>query len=384
MSLPGVYAAREARKLLNANKHVLLFSDNISIEDEVALKDLAISKDLLMMGPDCGTAIIHGVGLGFSNKVKKGRIGVVAASGTGLQEVVNLVSNHGSGISHAFGTGGRDVKDVVGGRMMLYCLDLLVKDDNTDVIVLVSKPPQEKVLAKLIARLETVKKPVVACFLGAKKELFEGTSIHYAKTLEDAALEALKLEGKVVPSEFPVNELAASHALKNPAGDVRAIYCGGTLAYEALLTLEEHGLEVYSNLAKKPEHQLGAKDKSRKNVVLDMGDDEFTVGKPHPMIDPSGRSARLREEAKDPAVSVIIADVELGYGSNDEAADQLASDFAYIRETRPDIVCIGVICGSEDDYQGYAQKKSMLEAAGAIVPPSNAQALKLALAFLKK
>lgn len=367
VSLPGVYAAREVKKLLKADKHVLLFSDNVSLEDEIALKDLAISRDLLMMGPDCGTAIINGVGLGFSNKVNPGNIGIVAASGTGLQEVATIISNLGSGISQAFGTGGRDIKAEVGGRMMLYCLDLLLKDPQTEKIVIVSKPPAPEVVEKIKAKLADSPKPVIACFLGASAQMFAGTNITFAPTLSEAAYLAV---GQNAP-ELSTEGVAAS------GGNLRAIYCGGTLAYESLLMLEAAGQTVYSNLAKKPEYQLNAKSVSQGHVVLDMGEDEFTVGKPHPMIDPSARSERIRREAHDPTVRIILADVELGYGSNDEATRVLAEDFAYVKSVNPEIVCIGVICGSELDYQGYATQRQLLVEAGAVVPHSNAQAINL-------
>ena len=383
VSLPGIYAVRETRKLINAGKHVLLFSDNISIEDEVSLKELALSKDVLMMGPDCGTAIINGVGLGFANLVRPGRIGIVAASGTGLQEVATLISNAGGGISQAFGTGGRDIKDKVGGLMMLYAIDLLEKDDQTDVIVVVSKPPESGVLQKLIKRIAELSKPVVACFLGADRAVFEGTNIHPARTLSEAATCALSLIGKDVQALFQAELPEERRATCNPDGKIRAIYCGGTLAYETLLMLQSHGLTVYSNLAKGAYH-LSHKDSSQEHSVLDMGEDEFTLGKPHPMIDPTARSERLRQEALDPQVSILMADVELGYGSHDQAADILADDVKAILAKRPDLTVIAIICGAQDDYQGYAQKKALLQSAGALVPFSNAQGVQYALKLLGK
>lgn len=367
VSLPGVYAAREVKKLLNADKHVLLFSDNVSLEDEIALKDLAIARDLLMMGPDCGTAIVNGVGLGFSNKVNRGNIGIVAASGTGLQEVATIISNLGFGISQAFGTGGRDIKDVVGGRMMLYCLDLLLKDPLTEKIVIVSKPPEPKVLDKIKSKLVGATKPIIACFLGASKEIFASTNIHFASTLSEAAYLAV---GRQMP---PLE----TSQITQVDGNLRAIYCGGTLAYEALLMLEKAGVNIHSNLAKTPEYLMNAKTKSQGHVVLDMGEDEFTVGKPHPMIDPSSRSERIRMEAHDPSVRIILADVELGYGSNDLATSELAKDFAYVKSVNPEIVCLGVLCGSELDYQGYSTQRQLLVDVGVIVANSNAHAINI-------
>lgn len=380
VSLPGIYAAREVKKLLHANKHVLLFSDNVSIEDEVKLKDLAISKDLLMMGPDCGTAIINGVGLGFSNKVNKGNIGIVAASGTGLQEVSSIISNKGRGISQAFGTGGRDIKNVVGGKMMLYCLDLLLKDDNTKIIVIVSKPPEDEVIEKIKSKLKNSSKPVIACFLGANKNIFEDTNIKYAKSLEQAALMAIELDGGIKEKTLETNENVYSTDRKY----IRAVYCGGTLAYESLLFLEENGYEVYSNLSKYADKKLKVKDLSKKHSVLDMGDDEFTVGRPHPMIDPSLRSERLYQESLDEDVAVILADIELGYGSSDDACKILCSDIENIKAKRKDLIFIIVLCASVLDYQGYENTKKELEKTGAIVLDSNAKAINLAMNIVKK
>lgn len=375
VSLPGVYAAREVKKLLKADKHVLLFSDNVSIEDEIKLKDIAISRDLLMMGPDCGTAIINGVGLGFSNKVNKGNIGIVAASGTGLQEVSTIISNYGGGISNAFGTGGRDIKNIVGGKMMLYCLDLLIKDENTNVIVIVSKPPENEVIEKIKNKLKNVKKPIIACFLDASEEIFKGTNIEYAETLESAAIKALKYEKiEVLEKKYNFTNL------KNSSKYVRAIYCGGTLAYETLLFFEKNNLDVYSNLSKYK--KITSKDISKFNTVIDMGDDEFTVGKPHPMIDPTLRSERLKKEAQDNEVGVIIADIELGYGSNDNATEILANDIKEIKNKRNDLIFIVVLCASKLDYQGYDKSKELLEKSGAIVLDSNYKAAKLALNLL--
>lgn len=374
VSLPGAYAAREVKKLLEADKHVLLFSDNVSIEDEIKLKDLAISKNLLMMGPDCGTAIINGIGLGFSNKVNKGNIGIVAASGTGLQEVACLISNNGGGISQAFGTGGRDIQEAVGGKMMLHTLDYLINDDETKTIVLVSKPPAKSVLEKIKDKLKGVNKKIVAVFLGASKDIFEGTNISYAKTLEEAAY--LAIDKKIEENK---EEIKVEKGTKY----IRAIYCGGTLAYETLLLLEENNLEVYSNLSKKEDKKLNSKSLSKKHTVLDMGDDEFTVGKPHPMIDPSLRSERLIKEALDPETAVIIVDIELGYGSNDNASILLAKDIRKIKEMRPELPIIVTICGSNLDYQGYDKQKNILLSEGAIITNSNAKAIELALKGVK-
>lgn len=375
VSIPGVYAYREVKKLLNSNKHILLFSDNVSLEDEIKLKDLAISKNLLMMGPDCGTAIINGVGLGFSNKVRKGNIGIVAASGTGLQEVATLISNNGGGISQAFGTGGRDIQEIVGGKMMLHTLDYLINDDFTDTIVIVSKPPAKSVLDKIKEKLKNVNKKIVAVFLGAEKNIFLGTNIQYASSLEEAAYMALGLENKreIVNLE-----------LEKGSKYIRAIYCGGTLAYESLLALENKNMNVYSNLSKNVDKKLYSKSLSQKHTVLDMGDDEFTVGKPHPMIDPSLRSERFLKEGLDKETAVIITDIELGYGSNDDATQLLVQDIKKVRKNRPKLPIIVVLCGSKLDYQGYEEQKRLLLNENVIVTTSNYEAISIAINSIEK
>lgn len=381
VSLPGEYATREVKKLLNANMNVLLFSDNISIEDEIMLKDLAISKNLLMMGADCGTAIINGVGLGFSNKVNRGNIGIVAASGTGLQELACIISNNGGGISNAFGTGGRDISKEVSGRMMLYTLDLLINDDNTKVITIVSKPPCKEVLEKIKLKLKDVQKPIIACFLGANKEIFEGTNIIYAENIFDLAYKSLKEVGINIEKSLKIDK---KYNFSKTNKYIRAIYAGGTLAYESLLELKNNNLEVYSNLEKNKKYKLSKNDLSVKHTIIDTGDDEFTVGRPHPMIDPTIRSERFLKEGLDKEVKVLIADVQLGYGSNPEASSILASDILKIYDNRKDIAIIVVLCGSILDYQDYYKQKQILENTKAIIVDSNNKAINIALKLLEE
>lgn len=384
VSLPGSYAAREVKKLLKAKKHVLLFSDNIDIKDEIELKDLAIENDLLMMGPDCGTAIIKGVGLGFSNRVNRGSIGIVAASGTGLQEVATIISNNSGGISYAFGTGGRDIKESVGGRMMLYCLDLLIKDEETETIVIVSKPPSKNVIEKIINKVKNIKKPVVACFLGEDISVLQSTNIVLCETLEETAIKVLELNGIKYSDSFDVDKILKMISSDKKNGYIRGIYCGGTLAYEALLMLEKQNIEIYSNLSKCEERRLKVNDKSLYNTILDMGEDEYTIGKPHPMINSSSRNEQLLKEAEDESVGIIIADIELGYGANDFAADELGETIKQIKTMRSDLVFIVVICGSKQDYQDYNLKKNLLIMSGAIVVNSNAQGVRLAIELSKR
>jgi FdrA protein len=392
VSLPGQFAFREVKKLLLEDKHVLLFSDNVSIDEENELKDLAIEKRLLMMGPDCGTAIINGVGLGFSNKVKPGSIGLVAASGTGLQEVARLISNGGGGISQAFGTGGRDVKEAVGGKMMLSSLAILESDSKTDVVVIVSKPPDSPVLVKVMDYVDQMTKQVVLCFLGGDPSLLANSKSAVATTLEEAAYMAIEISKgnkaeKLVFDMESIDEFAADKrkVLDSKQRYIRGLYCGGTLAYEAILTIRDKTKSVYSNIGLSKEEKLVNSALSKEHTVLDLGDDEFTVGKPHPMIEPSLRGDRLLQEALDPEVAVVLVDVELGYGSHKDPASVLAKEVANARDLlkkeNREVVFVATICGTYEDFQGYESQKRILESQNIIVMESNAQATLLAMAI---
>ena len=393
ISLPGQFAFREAKKLLEADKHVLLFSDNVSIQEENDLKDLAIERGLLMMGPDCGTAIINGVGLGFSNNVKTGSIGIVAASGTGSQEVSRLISNGGAGISQAFGTGGRDVKEAIGGKMMLSTLEILENDPMTKVVVVVSKPPAPSVLEKVIQFIEKMTKPVILCFLGGDPSILSHSKSLVASTLEEAAKMAIDLsngEGatKFEPDMKSIEEIASSKKklLNEEQKYIRGLYCGGTLAYEAMLLIKDKTKAVYSNTALTHEEKLEDTNKSQEHTILDLGDDEFTVGKPHPMIEPSLREERLLEEAMDPQVAVVLVDVEIGYGSHEDPATVLAKEVEMAQENlmkeNREVIFVATICGTYEDFQGYKEQKRILEAQNIIVMESNAQAARLAMAIV--
>ncbi|MBS6644891.1 MAG: acyl-CoA synthetase FdrA [Clostridiaceae bacterium] len=392
VSLPGAFAAREVKKLLMADRHVLLFSDNVSLEEERKLKDLALERGLLMMGPDCGTAVINGAGLGFANRVKRGTIGLAAASGTGLQEVMCQISNRGGGISQAFGTGGRDVKEAIGGRMMLACLELLEHDDSTDVIVIVSKPPAPSVLEKIAGYLRGKKKPVVACFMGSEADDDSGLPWKTAATLEEAARMAVELSGtgdrnRHEASPEMLEAAMSQRMLLQPEQKyIRGLYCGGTLAYEAMLQIRRHTKKVYSNIAVTGDEKIGGGQNSKEHTVLDLGDDEFTVGKPHPMIEPSLREERLLSEAADKETAVILADVEIGYGSHENPASVLAEEVAkareLLKEQKRHVIFAAAICGTHEDVQNYEEQKRILQQQGILVAESNAQAVETALSVI--
>ncbi|MGD9613665.1 MAG: acyl-CoA synthetase FdrA [Kiritimatiellia bacterium] len=378
VSVAGRYAAREARKALELGLNVMLFSDNVSIEDEVALKKQAHKKGLIVMGPDCGTSIVNGVPLAFANVVPKGPIGIVGASGTGTQEVTCIIANEGSGVSQAIGTGGRDVKDAVGGIAFLDAMQALADDPGTKVILLVSKPPQPGVLKKIYGLIRKIQKPVVALFLG------EGGT---PATLEQAALLAVAH----AKGEDPVQALAhltrrdgilAAEARaivakrKNPKGrHLRGLFSGGTFSAEAQVVLDGLVRNLYSNAPLGDSHKLKNAWKPEKNAVIDLGEDEFTVGRAHPMIDFTLRNKMILEQAADPDVAVILLDVVLGYGANLDPAGELAP---VIKQAAKKVFVVAGVNGTVGDPQNRARVVEVLREAGAHVQLTNAAACKLA------
>lgn len=381
VSIPGRFAKNEVMKCLKNNIHVLLFSDNVSIEDENELKEYAVKNQLLMMGPDCGTAIINGVSIGFSNVVKRGNIGLVAASGTGLQEVTVIIDRLGSGVSQAIGTGGRDLKEAIGGKMMLMALEALNRDESTEVIGMISKPPSKLVLKRILDLVSTFNKPVVACFLGAQSNDFDSSNVYPAETLEEAAKVLVTLSKGLDPHETPIEikdpKLQLSN--ENTGKYIRGVYTGGTLAYESILILKKQLKETYSNISSDSKYLLKDVETSTKHTVMDMGDDFFTNGRPHPMIDPSLRSERLIKEVKDPETAVLLLDCVIGYGSHDDPAGELIKAINKAMEhAQHPITIIGSVCGTSSDPQNRAEQENKLRSAGVIVMDTNAQAARLA------
>ncbi|HEY7357793.1 MAG TPA: acyl-CoA synthetase FdrA [Ktedonobacterales bacterium] len=388
ISVPGAYAAIEARQALLAGLHVLLFSDNVSLEQEIALKTLAGERGLLLMGPDCGTAIINGVGLGFANVVPRGPIGIVSASGTGLQQVTCLIAEYGSGISQALGTGGRDLAQAVGGRAMLAGLDLLQHDPQTQVIVLLSKPPAPEVARRVIASAAQGSKPVVIAFLGAAPDAADAQSaghLSFARTLGEAARLAARLAGGQVPPPddvLPGDAQSARAALQPGQRYVRGIFSGGTLCDEAMTLLSASLGPIYSNIPLRPDWRLADARTSQEHSAIDFGSDEFTIGRPHPMIDAGLRLRRLAQEAADPATAVILLDIVLGYGAHADPASEFAPAIEAARATaaedRRALACIVSLCGTAHDPQGLAYQRDTLSQAGALVFTENAMAARAA------
>lgn len=389
ISVPGDYAAREAHKALDSGLNVMIFSDNVSLEDEITLKNKAREKNLLLMGPDCGTAIINGVPLGFANSIPRGNIGLVAASGSGLQEVTVTISKYGEGITQAFGTGGRDLKKEVGGITMIQCLEFLKNDTDTKVIVLISKPPHHDI-AKIILKkasqplgADIPLKPVVVCFLGASDYSDEYENINFVGTLEGAAIKAVELaKGKQITSNG-IEDLVARtrESIPRRAKYMRGLYAGGTLCDEAIDILKKYKITPYSNVGNDMKYILADSSKSIQHTFIDMGEDEFTRGRPHPMIDGSLRNKRLLKESKDDEVAVILFDIVLGYGANPSPAGEMEDTLKSIKGKK---ILIASVCGTDSDPQNYSKQVEILEKYGVIVLPTNAQAARFAGEVIKK
>lgn len=392
ISVNGQYAAREARKALNNDLHVMMFSDNVSVEEEIQLKEFAHEKGLLIMGPDCGTAIINNVGLCFANKVRKGSIGIIGASGTGSQEISVRIHEFGEGVSQLIGTGGRDLSEAVGGKMMLDAIDALEADADTKVIVLISKPPAKTVEEKILARVRKTEKPVVIWFIGSDARANE-EGIYFEKMSKAAALKAVTLAGidqdslNIHPLNIPlIDEVRGKLTLDQQY--IRGLFTGGTLCDEAMFTAKEYFSDVYSNIATDQEHLLHFGDASKKHTFIDFGADEFTNGKPHPMIDPSNRIARFIEEAEDPTVGVILMDFVLGYGAHPDPVGvmvpvmQAAKEKAAAKGRHLEI--IGYVLGTDLDKQNIDEQVEKLTAIGATYASSSQNAGLLAREFVVK
>lgn len=392
ISVNGHFATREAYMALDKGLNVMMFSDNVDIEDELKLKEIAHEKGLLMMGPDCGTAIINNVGLGFSNKVRKGNIGVIGASGTGSQEVSVRIHEFGGGISQLIGTGGRDLSEEIGGITMLDAIDLLNDDVNTEVILLVSKPPSKAVEEKIITKAKSLTKPFVIWFLGDTRS-GQVDNVHFESMSKNAALKAVEL-AKVDLTN--VNKKALNlplikevqSKLNKDQKYIRGLFAGGTLCNESFIIAKEYFDNVYSNVASDPKYQLKDLHKSKEHTFIDFGSDEYTDGKPHPMIDPSNRIERFMQEAKDPEVGVIVMDFVLGYGAHPDPVGMMSP---YIKQAISDahdegryLAILGYVLGSDLDEQNVTEQFEKLIDAGAIDASSSQNTGLLARGFVSK
>ncbi len=387
VSVPGPYATLEAHKALSAGLHVLLFSDNVSVEDEVALKERGAGLGRLVMGPGAGTAMLGGTGLGFANAVRSGRVGVVAAAGTGAQEVMCLLDRWGEGVSQAIGVGGRDLSRAVGGTMARVGLAALAGDPATEAILLVSKPPSPGVAAGLLAAAATggPGKPVVAALVGLAEPVAAPAGVVVTDTLEAGVVCTLRGLGVSVPdpSTGLASVVSASLAGLDPGRTaVLGLFSGGTLAYESMVVMSRHLGPVHSNAPL--EAAWGLPGPSGGHVCLDLGEEEYTRGRPHPMIDPGDRADRIAAAPRDPTVGVVLIDVVLGFGGHPDPASVLAPACRSVtaRPTGPRVVAY--VLGTEADPQVRSRQGAALEEAGCILAPTATRAALLAAAIVAR
>ena len=372
ISVPGANAFVDALDAVTSGVSVVLFSDNVSVEQEIALKNVAAAAGVLVMGPDCGTAVVAGVALGFANLVRAGSVGLVAASGTGAQQVMCLLDAAGVGMSHCLGVGGRDLSAAVGGRSTRQALAALAADPSTESIIVVSKPPAAEVLAEVQAYAATLGKPVRWATLGLGRPDLTAAV--------EAALET-SMGGIPVWPQWPA---------KSPGepvdGSLRGLFCGGTLADEAMIVAGEQLGPIRSNIPLSPELALGPDLRSPSHVVVDFGDDALTRGRPHPMIDPSLRLERIAVEGDDPACGVLLLDLVLGFGSHPDPAGELAAAIESARTAAAaggrELPVVVSLVGVENDPQGLSACARTLQAGGASVFVSNAQATRHAVSLL--
>lgn len=394
ISVPGDYAVLEAHKALSAGLDVLLFSDNVALDDEVELKARAERLGLLMMGPGAGTAMLGGVGLGFANVTGTGvtdpgagRVAVVAAAGTGAQEAMSLLDRWGVGISHVIGLGGRDLSRTVGGRMARMSLHALAHDERTAAILLVSKPPAVEVARDLMRAADG--KPLVAALIGLQSPIDAPSDVRVAATLETGVAATLHALGLQAPDAAAGLRAAVSLAIEDlpPRRTlVRGLFSGGTLCYESLVILSRllgsRGFgPVYSNTPLDAEHGLPAPPGS--HLCLDLGTEEHTRGRPHPMLDPEARIELLREHGGDPKVGAIILDVVLGHGSHADPAGRLAPVCAGITASGGPRV-VAYVLGTDGDPQGFSAQQRTLRDAGCLVTETAARASLAAAAIARR
>lgn len=379
ISVAGEFAADEGDKALDNDLHVFMFSDNVPIEDEVRLKKKAKEKGLIFMGPDCGTGILDGVPMAFANKVDKGRIGIVGASGTGIQEVSSIINRLGEGVSHAIGTGGRDLHEDVGAITMMEGIKALENNAQTEVIAVISKPPAKEVRDEVVELLHSVSKPVVAIFLGEKPTQHEGNVYHAYTLAETAHIAVDLLRGNEVRDDNYVGNYKFEGAeLKPNQNAIKGLYSGGTLASEAAVMLSD-ALGLGSEIT----NEEGYVFRKDGHEIVDLGDDQYTQGKPHPMIDPETRANFIKNAAKDEQTAVVLLDFVLGYGSHNDMASALlpaiGEAMEHAKSEGRNLYFVASVCGTKNDPQDYQEHIDRLKEAGVIVKDNNDEAVRTAL-----
>ena len=429
LSIPGEYVKDISHKLIDQGINQQIFSDHVPVEDELKIKKHAVTKGVLILGPGAGTSIMNGKGIGFSNTISVGPVGIVAAAGTGMQEVTCLLDHCGIGVKHGLGVGGNDPKDKIGGIMMLECMKILEKDDDIKVIAVVSKPPSPSVEQKIVEYVinKSAKKYVLA-FIGGQltaarknqQEQLSPTENFRSEASSSANITAFSRHAATTTDHHrdsvKVNSLASCVlAIANVLGNqqlqkaisqiyiqpeelanllqgewsklqsnqkyIRALYTGGTFTYEAQVILRDiiDIGQMHSNAPIEQIKKLQDSFKGEMHSIIDLGEEEFTKGRPHPMIDPTIRKFRILEEAKDPEVGVILLDFVLGYGSNPDPVGAVIDELRLAKEIADKegryLPVITHVCGTKNDIQGYERSVSKLHSVGCIVMPTNALAV---------
>lgn len=383
ISIPGEYVYNVAIEALNRNLNLKIFSDNVPIEDEIKLKKIGIEKKLFVLGPDAGTSIINGIPLGFANAIRKGNIGIIGAAGTGIQETSVIISKNGAGVSCALGIGSRDLTEKVGGIMAKFALQTLDNNEDTKIILFVAKFSERKILKNILNFIEeNIKKEVVTIFLGADKDFYKGFKVIPAINLYDAAIKATKLSKNEKIKDI-VNEKQKEikdrfKNLKRKNKYIRALFSGGTLCEEAIITASPVLKKIYSNVPLRPEFKIDALVESKEHTFIDMGSDEFTKGRPHPMIDYETRARRIIQEAKDKNVGVILADIVLGFNANPDPASEIIPAIIKAKEINPELLFVIYILGTNEDIQNFDYQMKEFQKVGAIIANSNFEATLIA------
>ena len=391
LTIPGGYVYREALLALEVGLNVFIFSSNVPVEDERRLKQHARERNLLVMGPDCGTSILNGVGLGFANAIRRGTIGAIGPSGTGLQEFTCQIHNAGLGISHAIGTGSHDLSDEIGGITSLMALEKLEADPRTDVVAVIAKPAGPTTRTRLVERLQACKKPVVACVIGPSGPRPADPEISWANTIDAAAEAAIRLSGKrTAPTAGQdglqtVGPIRAAWAPQQRY--VRGLFAGGTFCYQSQQILIDAGLEVHSNAPLDPAGRVDPFQAGRGHTLIDMGDEVFTLGRLHPMIDGSLRRERIVTESVDPSVAILLLDFILGRNASPtpvgDVLEAVIEGQQMRSKTAGRLAVIASVCGTEEDPQDLGHQLELLRQAGVLVFHSNARATSFCLELLK-
>lgn len=386
LSIPGQFVKDMAIELIKKQLHLFVFSDHVPLEDEIYLKNLALENNVLFMGPEAGTTILNGTVFGFGNRIRKGSVGIIGASGTGIQESSTLIDLFGEGISHAIGVGGRDLRNDIGGMMTIKAMEIFENDPNTEAVLLVSKPVDNDVRNKIINKINNFsKKNYVLCLVGDNENREDTDKIKFSKSIQISVLKILKslnddsykkikaIIGNQVNDSIKLAE-SISNGLNNEQKFVRGFFAGGTLCYESKIILEQMIGKIHSNLSSDGEYSIKGNVSSKENTLIDFGEEEFTSARPHPIIDPLLRKNRILEDANDPNVGVIIIDIICGINAAKNTisfhAETIKKAIDIAKENGRKLSVFAYICGTEKDVSENELK--LLTDSGAKLFTSNA------------